>query len=913
MRNLPSLFTRESSTQELLNKDLWTRRLLPILLALLSTWLVPCPPILGQVWQELGPAPIVSSGDTGRVAALVVSPTRENRYFVGGASGGIWRSTNGGQTWRPMDERLPTLAIGAMAMDPNDENVMYAGSGEANYAYHSLYGLGVYKSVDGGRSWEAMAADTFAGRTFSRLAVSPADSQVIWAAVAPAGGSSEAKEGAREHPNREGSVGVFRSQNGGQTWARVGNGLPAIPASDLLIDPTDGSRVYAAFGNAFGHPGNGVYRSLDGGESFTKVLDSFSGNNVGRIALGLAPSDPRRIYALVVNPAIRGANGGFSPPGASTQGLYRSNNGGNTWTFSNPGNFQGQQGDYNAVVAVHPTEPDTVFLGGVQMLRSRDGGISFSQVTPPHVDLHAIAFDAEGRLLAAGDGGVFRSEDQGDSWSTRNNRLGLVQLYAGLSVHPTDPDFILGGTQDNGSNLYTGNGLGWVRVTGGDGGYTAIDPNDPSLIFTEFQGSGNIFRSTDGGITFNLTAVGIARGDRTAFLPPILFDPEDSTRMLYATHRIYESRDRGLTWQAISNDLTAGPPSAVRALVIAPSNAQTVYAMTNDGRLLTSSDGGRNWQLRREGIAGWPRVTRQLAVDPLDDARAYAAVSGFGGGRLLTTTNQGANWSEIGQGLPDVPVNTVAVHRVGSTRHLLAGTDRGAWLSSDEGASWREYGELPRAPIQDLVVDTFHDRLLASTLGRGVWSTDLPDAAGAPSPCQQTLGSGRFCTECGPCGEGQGDCDNDAECQAGLTCTNNIGAQFGFAPGVDVCQASGGGNGSCPVNLGTGRFCTECGPCGEGQGDCDNDSECRAGLTCTNNVGAQFGFGPNVDVCTAGPTTPCTVNAGSGRFCTECGPCGEGEGDCDNDAECRAGLTCANNVGAQFGFNPNVDVCTAGP
>ncbi len=188
---------------------------------------------------------------------------------------------------------------------------------------------------------------------------------------------------------------------------------------------------------------------------------------------------------------------------------------------------------------------------------------------------------------------------------------------------------------------------------------------------------------------------------------------------------------------------------------------------------------------------------------------------------------------------------------------------------------------------------------------------------GGGGGCTATLGSGTFCSVCGVCAEGEGDCDSDDECMPGLVCTDNVGAQFGFNPTIDVCLPSdGGGGGGCTATLGSGTFCSACGPCADGEGDCDSDAECQPGLTCTDNVGAQFGFNPNIDVCLSsdgGGGGTCTLTNGRGAFCTECGPCADGEGDCDSDAECAPGLVCVDNVGPQFGFGPNVDVCLAPP
>jgi photosystem II stability/assembly factor-like uncharacterized protein len=374
---------------------------------------------------------------------------------------------------------------------------------------------------------------------------------------------------------------------------------------------------------------------------------------------------------------------------------------------------------------VESADPETVYAGGLSLVRSSNGGTNYSGITPPHVDMHALAFDAAGALLCGCDGGVYRSVDHGNSWVGLNDSLGVIQFYPGISLHPTNPDFLIGGMQDNGTGRRDADG--WLHVLGGDGGYTALHPATPDTMFAEFQGSGNLYRSTNGGFGYVYSGAGIAGADRNCFLPPVTYRPNNASALLYATHRIYRSTNNGDSWSAISGDITGGGTAAVRSLAIAPSNWQTVYAGTNDGRVLTSTDGGATWTLRLTDVPGWFRVKREIAVDPGNDQVAYLAVAHFGVDQVRRTLDRGATWSAIDGDLPDVPVNTIAVQRHGTARTVFAGTDTGVYLTCDEGGHWRRLATgLPHSPVMDLVVDEGFDRLVAATMGRGAWSSALP-------------------------------------------------------------------------------------------------------------------------------------------------------------------------------------------
>lgn len=664
---------------------------------------------------ELGPTPIAPASDTGRVSAVVCSPTDPNRIYVAGADGGVWRTLDGGLTWSPLTDHMPTTAMGALALDPTDEDVIYAGTGEANFANHSRYGLGLFKSTDGGDSWVHLAESTFAGRCFAKILVHPSSPQTVWAAVTPAGGFP-ALAAAKGHPQRGDAVGVFRSVDGGVTWTALTNGLPALAATDLAIDPTNPDVVYAAIGHIFGSPDNGIYKSTDGGDGWTRLGGGLPTTTMGRISLAVAPSNGQRLYALVTRPS--NASGG----GASMLGAFRSDTGGATWTaLTSLSNIQATYGWYLSVVSVQPTNPDVVFMGGLDLVRSTNAGTSFSFVTPIHVDQHAIAWDAAGRLVVGDDGGVHRSTNLGTNWIAINAGLATVQFYAGLSTHPTDPLILLGGLQDNGSCRRTTNTRQWTQVFGGDGGWTQLDPATPTRVFVEFQGTGNLYRSTNGGTSFNLVNTGIVTGDRNCFLPPYLIDPTNSSRMLYATQRVYRSLDGGTSWSPISGDQTTGS-GAIRTMAMAPTNPNVVWIATNDGNVRVSTDGGATFAAVLSGVPGWPRVTREIFVDPTDANTMYLATAHFGTTQIRRTRDLGQTFEPLDAALPDVPVNVVAADVRFGQPVVYAGTDAGLLRSIDDGASWNRMAGIPNACVIDLRLEPSRNRLIVATQGRGAWA-----------------------------------------------------------------------------------------------------------------------------------------------------------------------------------------------
>lgn len=669
-----------------------------------------------QVVRELGPAPITDGPYTGRVSTIAVASP--SVIYVGGADGGVWKTVDGGVSWKPLTDLMPSTAVGAIALDPTNTQVVYVGTGEANFANHSRYGAGIYKSLDGGRTWTVLGATTFAGRCISKIVVDPVNPQRLFAALTPAGGFPE-KAAAKNHPLKDGAIGVFRSLDGGATWTQLAGGLPNQAATDLAMSPSNPNILYAGIGRIFGSTDNGVYKTTDGGNTWTKLAGGLPTTGNGRVNVAVAPSNPNRLYVLIVNPCDAAGNNG------STRAAYRSSDAGATWTALSPGSFQSTYGWYLSVVTVSPTNPDTVILGGFSIRRSTNAGASWSTITAPHVDNHAFAWDSNGTLYNGNDGGVFKSANTGGSWTSVNSNLGLIQCYAGLSLHPTDREQVLSGMQDNGSNLRPANGLPWDQVTGGDGGWTQLDQANPLLMFTESQGSANLYRSTDGGAAFFGAGAGIDSADRNCFLPPYVIDPTNSLRMLYATHRIYRSLDGGSSWLAISGDVTGGS-GAVRTMAVAPSNPSVVYLTTNDGFFSASTNGGVSFAVRLSGRPGWPRVTREIFVSPTDPQRVYLATASFGASQVMRSSDGGVNWTVLDGDLPDIPVNAVVADERPSTPILYAGADDGLYRSTDNGAHWSRFGfGLPHAPVIDILPDFSRNRLVVGTQGRGVWEVQL--------------------------------------------------------------------------------------------------------------------------------------------------------------------------------------------
>jgi photosystem II stability/assembly factor-like uncharacterized protein len=671
----------------------------------------------GPFWTEAGPFNI-----GGRATALAVAPGGTTVY-LGSAAGGVFKSTNSGTNWTPSFDQV--LSIGAVALDPSNSNTVYVGTGEANAAIDNYDGAGLFRSTDAGQSWNYLGLQET--RRIARVAVDPADPNRIMVAAM----GSQFTTG----PNR----GLYRSEDGGQSWSKVLFVNDSTGVCDVVFNPSHSETVYCAswerirrgtYRRSYG-PGSGVWISTNRGTSWTRLANGLPApsDNVGRIALGLAPSRPSTVYAQVVGGLNQSHNG---------LGFWRTLDGGATWTQQPAFNFPsifGGFGWYFGDMRVSPTNPDVVYCLGQNIARSNDGGVNFTTITSnAHVDFHAIWINPANtaNLYIGCDGGFWST--LGGSW-TQSLDLPTTQFYAG-AIDPSNASKLLGGAQDNGSNFTNGAPAGWAALNiGGDGFYCLVDPTNPNVIFGEYQnmsGGRGPLRSTNGGASF-VQPTGFNTSDRYNWNAPFTMAASDHNFMLAGSHRVYLSINNGQSYVAVSPDLTTNNNvgnltySTITTLEIAPSNSSYFYAGTDDGRVWRSKNLGSSWQ---DVTAGLPlRWVTRVTADPFNPEVVYVTLSGYNqdefAAHVFRSANAGDTWTPIDGNLPDVPANDILVDP-GNTNRLYLATDIGVFTSRDLGGTWYPLGVgLPLVPVADLTLHQSSRTLVAATHGRSQWKFDL--------------------------------------------------------------------------------------------------------------------------------------------------------------------------------------------
>lgn len=661
-------------------------------------------------WASAGPANV-----GGRVTAIVVHPTDADRLWIGAADGGVWSSSDAGRTWKALWAHQESLAIGALAIDPKNPNILYAGTGEANSSADSYPGVGIYRSSNGGRSW-ALWADSRKASIPTRigvLVVDPRDPNRLWLGGL-AYGSKEPQ-------------GLYRSTDGGRTWKRVKvAALEECWCRSIVLDPTNPDTMYV--GLTVRSALDGIYRSRDGGTTWERLTAGLPpGDKMDRIALTVAPSDGRVLYAQI------------STMRSGHLGIFKSTDGGDRWSDVSGGAFKHErQMQYNNVVAIHPKNPDWVLAGGVDLHLSQNGGITWQLVTDwradrgdknyAHADQHALVMpvSAPGRVYAGNDGGVDISTDGGRTWANRSSGLAITMFYD-LDVAQTDARFFGGGCQDNGTNVTRdGRPDAFFDLTGGDGGWMVIDPKDANHFVASIY-NGQIFRWSGAGRPQDIS-LPLPPFEAQVWMVFIVMDPRDSNVLITGAKRVWRTKDAGRTWTAASDILD---DSYISAIAIAPSDSGLVFVGTEKGAIFRSEDGGDTWTDNLAGNDVPEYLISRLAVHPTEPRTVYATVANVGHSHLFRSTDGGERWDDMDRGrLPDISHNSLAIDPDDPARIFVA-NDVGVFATVDACKTWQNLSfNLPRTLVTDLVLQRQSQALFAATYGRSVYTLNLRATAG---------------------------------------------------------------------------------------------------------------------------------------------------------------------------------------
>jgi photosystem II stability/assembly factor-like uncharacterized protein len=688
-------------------------------------------------WREVGPY------RGGRVAAVTGLAADRNTYYFGGTGGGVWKTTDGGRTWKNVSDGFFGGSIGAVAVSDWDANVVYAGGGEVTVRGNVSHGDGMWKSTDAGKSWRHIGlADS---RHIPRIRIHPKDPELVYAAVL----------GHLFGPNE--MRGVYRSRDGGGHWQRILYVNHQAGAVDLAMDPANPRVLYATTWNVrrtpysleSGGPGSGIWKTTDGGDTWVELTGNpgLPKGTLGIIGITISPTNPENLYAIVE---------------AAEGGVFRSRDGGKTWTKTNEDRSLRQRAWYYTRIYADPKDEEVVYVLNVQFHRSKDGGKTFTTIRVPHGDNHDLWIDPGDplRMIESNDGGANVSTDGGITWTPQTNQP-TAQFYR-VSTDNHFPYRILGAQQDNSAVRILSRGAGpgigpddWQETSGGESGYIVADPADPDVVY---GGSyGGLLTRLDHR-TGELRDVnpwpddpmGHGAADlkyRFQWNFPLLFSPHDPKKLYAAANVLFQSSDEGQSWQAISPDLTRNDKSklgpsggpitkdntsveyygTIFTVAESPLEAGVLWTGSDDGFVHISRDGGKTWKnVTPKGMPEWIMVNA-IDASPHDKGGAYLAATLYKSDDfrpyLYKTTDYGATWARIDTGID--PTHFTRVVRADPARRglLYAGTERGMYVSFDDGARWQPLQlNLPIVPITDLTVK--EDNLVAATQGRAFWVLD---------------------------------------------------------------------------------------------------------------------------------------------------------------------------------------------
>jgi photosystem II stability/assembly factor-like uncharacterized protein len=695
-----------------------------------------------DLWTNIGPKAIDMSSsfipywgaNSGRIRGLAVHPTDANIVYVGAAAGGIWKTTNGGISWTDLSGDFNLLTFGAITIDPNNPNTVYAGTGESIWFFNNTTyeGDGLYKTTDGGLNWTRITNGFGSATQFADIDVNPGNSNILLAAL----GSGHWAFG------NNSNEGVWRSTDAGVTWTKVIN---LSDAFDVSFHPSNVNLAYATIGNR--STSGGFYISTDAGATWAQSNTGLpSASTIGRMQFDLAPSSPSTIYSLIYNSTTF--------PSGHTTVAYKSTNSGASWSqissgINIAGSYNGStvsdQGSYDLCLDVNPTNANHVFFGNVELSRTLNGS-TINFVRNPaglnggttawdcytHVDIHKIIYAPSNSnyIYVACDGGIYRTTDGGSSWSNLNNDITTIQFYR-IASDPSNANILFGGAQDNGNFSTNDKGANdWVFELSGDGMECFVDYSNPNYVFMSTQ-YGSLYRSTDGGLIWN-NMVGSA-SSTTAWTAPYWQHPTNNNYIYAGWNRqIIRSTDKGNSWFYLSGTITT--TNVLTSIAHSPVNTNNMIAIASNfitsPNIYRSTDEGITWSDITSNVTGsgfsGAAIFRVIA-DPSDANTFFICRASYSSGMVIKTTNFGTTWTNISVGLPSVPHNDLVVDPV-NTNHLYVANDFGVYWTSDGGSNWVKLSNgMPFVPVLDF--DFYSNAgiryLRAATHGRGVYELNI--------------------------------------------------------------------------------------------------------------------------------------------------------------------------------------------
>ncbi|MFQ5526627.1 MAG: glycosyl hydrolase [Thermoanaerobaculia bacterium] len=698
----------------------------------------------GLEWRSVGPALM-----SGRIADIAVHPKDQSVWYVAVGSGNLWKTTNAGTTWKPVFDDQGSYSIGDVTLDPSNPEIVWVGTGENVGGRHVGYGDGVYKSMDGGASWENVGLED--SEHIGNIVVDPKDGNVVYvASQGPlwSGG---------------GERGLFKTSDGGETWDKILGGGDYTGVNEVMMDPRDSSVLYAATHQRFrnvaalvnGGPESGIHKSTDGGATWRELENGIPKEDKGKIGLAISPMDPDVVYATIEVPQREIF-------------VYRSADGGESWEKGADVGYSGTGPHYYQEIFASPHKFDRLYHMNPRISISDDGGKSWRRLGEKykHGDSHAMAFDPKDPdyLLVGSDGGLYETWDHAKNWKFVAN-LPVTQFYK-VAVDYDEPFYhLVGGTQDNNTqygpsrtdNVHGIRNSDWSVTLFGDGHQPAIDPTDPNIIYSEWQ-EGNLTRfdrASGEMIYIQPQPEADEEWDRFNWDSPILISAHDPARLYFASQRVWRSDDRGDSWRAVSGDLSKGVDrftqsmmgrvwqwesnwdvwamskyGTVTSLGESPMNENLLYAGTDDGLIQVSEDGGENWR-RIDSLPGVPKgfFVNDIKADLHDADTVYVVVDDHKSGDfspyVLKSTDRGNSWTSIASDLPERHVLWRIVQDHENPNLLFLGTEFGVFFTVDGGGKWVKLsGGMPNIPVRDLAIQKRENDLVAATFGRSFYILD---------------------------------------------------------------------------------------------------------------------------------------------------------------------------------------------